>query len=701
MGLRWFGSVDVPSRRHSDLPEPPPRPWPRLWVPGVVAATAALFAIAALPTGSSASDFLVLTTALTALVILFGGALVARNLRVIWWALLASETLAMAGIAVATILARSNGWAGFPNVSDLINIAAYVPAFIALGALIRRIYPGRNSEAWIDSTILTVTAAGVMALFLIAPLMASEQLDGAATAVAIMYPILDLALLSSLVWMLIGSTRRTVTLALITASFLVSLVADVIRDVGLLINPEAPTTPSLTDLRLAGLVLLAAAAWTPTAESFAQRQGDRSHARSTPRLAFLALGVLAIPGIVVFEVWQSGDQAVLLLALAAMIVIILAVWRIQLLVSAVEHQRRLTELVLDSAGDGIVGLDRDGMVLFANLAARKMLRCRESDLVGHRFHDVAHHERPDGSSFPWTECPMHSAVTSAEPGFQSDQRYIRRDGTSFPVEIVLSPLIVDGVVTGAVQSFRDVSEREEVEELKRQFVSVVSHELRTPLTSIRGSLQMLTSGILGPLNDDQQELLTMAQGNSTRLGTLIDDILDLERLDSGRMPLSPTVVNAATIAQEAVNGITGAAAAAGVPLRLDIGGQSDAMINVDPNRMVQVLTNLLGNAIKFSERGAEVVVSVKTSDSMTSFEVTDHGRGIPEDRLEHVFDRFGQVDEGDARRGSGTGLGLPIAKEIVERSGGTLSVESSLGKGSTFVVALPHVEMASIGEGHT
>ena len=275
---------------------------------------------------------------------------------------------------------------------------------------------------------------------------------------------------------------------------------------------------------------------------------------TTPRLALLALGVLTVPTLLAVRVWQEGGDATVLLALAAMIVIILAVWRIQVLVSTVEQQRRVTELVLDSAGDGIVGLDRQGFVLFANLAARRMLRCRESDLLGRRFHDIAHHEHADGTPYPWQECPVSALVTSGEPAFLPDQRYVRRDGTAFPVEIVMSPLIVEGAVMGAVQSFRDVSERLEMEEIKRQFVSVVSHELRTPLTSIKGSLQMLDSGMMGPLSDDQQELVTMAVANSERLGQLVNDILDLERLDAGRMPLDPAEVSALDLARESVDG---------------------------------------------------------------------------------------------------------------------------------------------------
>ncbi len=683
-----FGSGDRPARRRSDLPVPPPRPWPRVWAPALILSAVALVALAVLPRASSASDFIFLTTALIALVVLLGGALTMTHLKWIWWPLLISQALAMAGVAMSTYLERTDATADFPNASDVLYLAAYIPAFIALGVMIHRIYPGRDREAWIDASILTVASASFMTIFLIGPLLAVDSLDGAAAAIAIAYPLLDLVLLSALVWLLIGSTQRTVTLVLIATGFLVSLIADIVRDVGLVVDATASTSSALGVLRLAALVLIAAAAWTPTAESFASRGANASSPESTPRLAIMTIGVLAVPALVAARLWGTRDSATLLLALSAMIIIILAVWRIQMLVSTVQRQKQVTELVLDSAGDGIVGLDREGFVLFANLSARRMLRCRESDLVGHRFHDVAHHERPDGSSYPWQECPMHASVQSSEVSYLGGQRYIRRDGSRFPVEVVLSPLVIDGVVTGAVQSFRDVSEREEVEEIKRQFVSVVSHELRTPLTSIKGGLELLEAGFLGPLNDDQQELVRIAVANSTRLGSLVNDILDLERLDSGRMPLEPERVDAAAVVREAVDAITGAATAAGVRLESDV-ADTGMLIEVDPHRLIQVLTNLIGNAIKFSERGSAVKVALERAADNVRIRVIDHGRGIPVDRLDHVFERFGQVESGDARRQGGTGLGLPIAKEIVERSGGTISVTSAPGLGSTFTVEFP------------
>jgi PAS domain S-box-containing protein len=696
----WLlGAPTPPARRQTDGSLDEQVSLSRLWIPGVILGLAAIAALLIVPSESSAWDFIFLVTALMGLVVLLGAALTAPGgARTIWWSLLAFQLVTMTALAVYD-WQLSKGDVSFPGPSDVVSLLAYAPAFLGLGVLIHRRYPGHDREAWIDAAILTVTAVCVFGLFLIAPILGSPALDEGATFVAIAYPLLDLALLSALIWLLIGAGRPSAALTFLALSFALTLTADVLRDLALIDDPSAPLAPWVGVIRLGALVVMGAAATTPSAATVAQPRGQSDPRVTTPRLVVLAFGVLTVPVIVAARLWGAKAETTLLLALAAIIVIILAVWRIQILVSAVEQQRKVTELVLDSAGDGIVGLDRQGFVLFANLAARRMLRCRESDLIGRRFHDIAHHEHADGTPYPWQECPVSALVTTGEEAFLPDQRYVRRDGTAFPVEIVMSPLVIDGAVMGAVQSFRDVSERLEMEEIKRQFVSVVSHELRTPLTSIKGSLQMLNAGIVGPLTEDQQELVTMAVANSERLGNLVNDILDLERLDSGRMPLEPALVSAASLAQQAITGITGAAQAAGIRVEATLpDGSVPTDVIVDPHRMVQVLTNLLGNAIKFSQRGSAIHVAVAHPDDHVTIAVADRGRGIPEDQLAAVFERFGQVEGGDARREGGTGLGLAIAQEIVERSGGSISVESSMGVGSTFMVTLPAAPVHAVSE---
>ncbi len=695
MRLWPFAAPPTPARRRADHVHESLQSPSRLWLPGILLGLVGALLVAVVPNGDTAWTLAYLLTSLISLVVLFGAALaMPPGVRVVWWLLFAFEVLVMGAHAAYDAQTASAQSGDAPALADIAYLAVYAPAFLALAILIRRLNPGRDREAWIDSSILTVAAVSVFGLFLVMPILTDYELRGPALLVALAYPVLDLALLSCLIWLLVGTGRPHIALGLLACSFAVTLSADVVRDLALASGGDSPSA-WLDAFRLVGLVLMAGAATSTTADTIDTPRERQEPRVTTPRLAVLAIGVLAVPSLVAARLWGDPERLTLLLSLSAIIIIILAVWRIRVLVSTVEQQRRVTELVLDSAGDGIVGLDRQGFVLFANVASRRMLRCRESDLVGRRFHDVAHHEHPDGTPFPWHECPVRKLIATGGEAYIPDQVYVRRDGTTFPVEIVISPLVVEGTLMGAVQSFRDVSERTEMDEMKRQFVSVVSHELRTPLTSIKGSLQMLDSGLIGPLTDDQQELVAMAVTNSDRLGQLVNDILDLERLDAGRMPLTPEDVSATDLARQSAGGITGAATAAGVRLIVEAPDDTvDVLVHVDPHRMLQVLTNLLGNAIKFSERDSTVRVIVSRADDDITIAVADSGRGIPPDQLEAVFDRFGQVDARDSRRQGGTGLGLAIAREIVERSGGRISVTSIMGVGSTFTVHLHHTTTA-------
>jgi PAS domain S-box-containing protein len=225
-----------------------------------------------------------------------------------------------------------------------------------------------------------------------------------------------------------------------------------------------------------------------------------------------------------------------------------------------------------------------------------------------------------------------------------------------------------------------VKRLEEVEQLKSGFLSTVSHELRTPLTSIRGSLGLLASGAAGPLSDQVVEVLTLAERNAIRLMTLIEDILDLERLETGRIDLHLTEVSIASILRRAMDSL----ATFGAPsIRVEAPTVSSSM-HGDADRIVQVLVNLLSNAVKFSPPGGVVRIAVTADDEWTEFRVSDGGRGVPAVHHRAIFERFRQVDPSDAREKGGAGLGLAICKSIVEQHGGTIGVDSDEGAGSAF-----------------
>lgn len=610
--------------------------------------------------------------------------------RLVWWALWCFQALTFAGEAVYDAQhSEGDPWA-IPALASLLYLSAYVAVFIALSVLIRSAHPGRDREAWIDAAIMAIAAASIIGIFIIEPAMVSLGEPGLHTFVALIYPLLDLGVLGLMIWLLFGTVHLSPVLALLTGAFTFYLTADLLYEYRLVNGLADRTWVWREAMYLAAVVLIAAAATAPGADTITH-PASTSHRRATPiRVAGLVAAVVIVPLLLTVAVWQDRLGSDRLLAIASLLVIGLGLWRARILLTTIARHQQFNELILDSAGDGIVGLDPDGNVVFVNLAARRLLRCREDDIVERNFHDVAHHHHPDGSAFPWDDCPTRSLLNQGRSGSLASQTFFRRDGVPLPVDVIITPMSLDHERAGAVMLFRDISERAAVEEMKSQFIAVVSHELRTPLTSIMGSLKLLDSGVVGQVTPEQQQLVTMAVNNSARLRTLVDDILDVERLDAGRMPLRPERVSALTLAEQAVEGITGSAQAAGVPLSVAADADRACLdIVVDPHRMLQVLANLLGNAIKFSERGAPVLVHVGRSDQDVFWAVEDHGRGIPADRLSTVFERFGQVESGDARRQGGTGLGLAIAKELVTRSGGGLEVTSEPGRGSTFTVTLP------------
>jgi signal transduction histidine kinase/DNA-binding response OmpR family regulator len=244
-----------------------------------------------------------------------------------------------------------------------------------------------------------------------------------------------------------------------------------------------------------------------------------------------------------------------------------------------------------------------------------------------------------------------------------------------------------------------LSERSHLDTLKDEFISTVSHELRTPLTSIRGSLGLLSSGVMGNMDPKAQNLLRIAVTNTDRLIRLINDILDLERMESGRAPLQIRRCSLLDLAQQAIDTMTAMADEASVHLELvphmSVAATESLFFDGDADRILQVLTNLLSNSIKFSPSESTVSVHAEgTADSLL-LRVVDEGRGIPLDKLDSIFDRFQQIEPSDARQKGGTGLGLAICRSIVQQHSGSIWAQRNLGPGTTLYVMLPRTSRAS------
>ena len=418
---------------------------------------------------------------------------------------------------------------------------------------------------------------------------------------------------------------------------------------------------------------------------------------------------------------------------------------------AFEQLRHQTEMILFSAGEGICGLNKEAKVTFVNPAAVRMAGCESKELIDRPVYESLHgsHEKcckaieqlsPATHINSGSELVPHCAAPQAGKRLPSrvssqilatledgearrvtDEVFWRRDGSSFPVEYVVAPMREEGEIIGAVVTFKDITDRLAVERMKDEFISVVSHELRTPMTSIHGALGLLNSGLLDAYPQKAKRMLQIAVTNTDRLVRLVNDILDLERMESSYSTAIKQTCNVAELMLQAADEMQGMAQQAGVTLSVKpVGAQLQAV----PDRIIQALTNLLSNAIKFSPSGATVWLSGElthnrdltekaglksvsspsllspepaaahphlpgTSSSYIVIAVKDKGRGIPADKLEMVFERFQQVDASDSRQKGGTGLGLAICRSIVQQHGGRMWVESVLGEGSTFFLSLP------------
>ncbi len=272
---------------------------------------------------------------------------------------------------------------------------------------------------------------------------------------------------------------------------------------------------------------------------------------------------------------------------------------------------------------------------------------------------------------------------------QYDKKYriIRPDGSirwirdrAFPIKNEVGEMVrIAGIA-------EDITEQQKIEQMKSEFIGIVSHELRTPLTSIRAAMGLLNSGIYAQKPDKSKRMIEIAAIESERLVRLVNDILDLERLESGRAVLEKTTCEAADLIEQAVAGVQAIAKQQNITFNIH---PSDVQVWAAADAIIQTLTNLLGNALKFSPANSNITLNAQLQTDRVLFQIMDQGRGIPADKLEAIFGRFQQVDASDSRTKGGTGLGLAICRSIIEQHGGQIWVQSTVGVGSTFFFTLP------------
>lgn len=336
--------------------------------------------------------------------------------------------------------------------------------------------------------------------------------------------------------------------------------------------------------------------------------------------------------------------------------------------------------ITDSAHDGILALDEAGLITYVNPAAQTLFNYPEAQLIGRPFSDLISSQYAARLHDMLREAPSHETAAPWE------LEGVRRGGEVFPAELSLARWHVDGLHnTTAVM--RDITDRKKVERLQNEFVSTVSHELRTPLTAIRGSLGLIGGAFRDGLDVRRRQLIAIANTNVERLSRLINDILDIDRMESGTPHFNFGDYEIRPLLEQAVE--ASGSMAEPMQVRLAIDTIDAVAVHVDPERFLQLMTNLLSNAIKFSPAGATVRITAKQTDGYIRVEVHDQGPGIPESFRPRVFQKFAQLDASAARNKGGTGLGLSICKAIVERFGGKIDYQSSPATGTIFYFELP------------
>lgn len=368
---------------------------------------------------------------------------------------------------------------------------------------------------------------------------------------------------------------------------------------------------------------------------------------------------------------------------------------------ALENLARRNELILNSVADGIFGLDPRGQCIFVNRAGAGLLGYEPSDLVGVPLHPLLHYKTAAGDYLSAAASALAQAPRDGVARVVEEDVFWRRDGTALDVAYTVAPIADEaGGIAGAVVAFRDITGRKRVDRqlreakeqaeagarAKSQFLATISHEIRTPMNGVIGMTGLLLDT---PLDGQQRRFAETIRESADALLAILNDVLDFSKMEAGRLDLEESDFDLLPLVESVIEIQAPRALARGVDIAAHVAPVVAGVWRGDPGRLRQILLNLVGNAVKFTEHGAITVTVDLAPDGRVRFKVADTGRGIAPDVLPHLFQEFNQGETGVARRFGGTGLGLAISRRLAEAMGGTVGAESTLGTGSIFTVVLP------------
>ena len=359
--------------------------------------------------------------------------------------------------------------------------------------------------------------------------------------------------------------------------------------------------------------------------------------------------------------------------------------------SHIELKQKLAidEAIISSVGDGLIITDKQAKILLMNPAASKMLRQDAKAVVGKDFIDTVPAADKNGMIISRDKRPILTVLSKGQSFTNHAANfYVRSDKSKFPAAITTSPIILSGEIIGSIITFRDITHEKEVDRMKTEFISLASHQLRTPLSAIRWFLEMLINGDAGPVNEEQAKFLKNINDSTIRMIALVNDLLNISRIESGRIMIEPKSTHLGNLLEELLKEIK---------LKFQSKNQKIIVsyhpdlpkIHVDPNLIRAVYLNLLNNAIKYSPEGGEITIIISKKGDQIISQVSDNGFGIPKKEQHRVFEKFFRGSNIVKRVLDGTGLGLYLVKSIIESSNGKIWFQSEEGKGTTFWFSLP------------
>ncbi|MFT4167443.1 MAG: ATP-binding protein [Microlunatus sp.] len=606
--------------------------------------------------------------------------------------------------AAAGSAALGNVWltvvdlSGRPDLTRVGDALILISVALILVGLLAYPFGPRHLYDFVRLLLDTIVLGGSVLLILsntVLPRVAEHPTSD--TIALVLAPVIDI-IMATVIWLLVLRARLPdrIGLGLTAAGFVLFSFSEIAAAIDRSYGTFAFGTA--TDLGwIAGYAMLAIAIrWSPS--TFPTPPDVDSIDRSPVVRSLVIFAVFLVAGWLSFRTISLGTDPATVLVLLGTVTVAILLRQMLLLADNDRLRTRLeqrvaerstelaevtqrTDLMVNSVDDGVYGVDGLGRITFMNPAGGRLLGTHREELLGVEAHQRFH-------SHPSSECYLGTILRTGVALTGVEDSYLTADGRQVPVEVSASPMTDGRGVRGVVVVFRDITRRREVDQLKNEFVSMVSHELKTPLTAIRGSLGLLAGGALGELTPPATRMVEIAVESSERLTRLINEILDMERIEAGSLPMEVGLQASATLLEAAYDQVQVLAADAAVTVQIR---RADGAVLADADRVVQTLINLVGNAIKFSPPGSQVVMEAAPvpEEPLVAFRVIDQGRGIPADRLNLIFERFEQVDSSDARDKGGTGLGLAISRSIVQRLGGRIWAENNPDRGSTFTFTLP------------